>query len=168
MSDWIPVCVTSDIDENDLIRWDHDDGRSFAIYNTEKGFFATDGMCTHEYEYLEEGLVVGMVIECRCMAAASISPRARRSRPRSAKTSSPIPLRLKTGRCTFNSDAVPRTVRELPRVAMDRVAARKAVIRLHLFCRTRFLLAGMGVSTETAARPIDWMSLEGAIANRSE
>ena len=36
----------------------------FAIYNTEKGFFATDGMCTHEYEYLEEGLVVGMVIEC--------------------------------------------------------------------------------------------------------
>ncbi len=64
MSDWIPVCVTSDIDENDLIRWDHDDGRSFAIYNTEKGFFATDGMCTHEYEYLEEGLVVGMVIEC--------------------------------------------------------------------------------------------------------
>lgn len=63
MSEWIEVCATSDIDEEDLIRWDHD-GRSFAIYNTQKGFFATDGYCTHEQQHLADGLVTGTVIEC--------------------------------------------------------------------------------------------------------
>lgn len=63
MADWIEVCGTDDIDNEDLIRWDHG-GRSFAIYRTEKGFFATDGFCTHEAQHLEDGLVIGMVIEC--------------------------------------------------------------------------------------------------------
>ena len=64
MSAWIYVGKTSDIDEEDLIRFDHEDGRTFAIYNTEKGFFATDGYCTHEEQHLEDGLVIGTVIEC--------------------------------------------------------------------------------------------------------
>jgi 3-phenylpropionate/trans-cinnamate dioxygenase ferredoxin component len=63
MADWIEVCGTDDIDTEDLIRWDHGE-RSFAIYNTEKGFFATDGFCTHEAQHLENGLVIGLVIEC--------------------------------------------------------------------------------------------------------
>lgn len=63
MSDWIRVCTADDIGEEDLIRWDHN-GRTFAIYNTEKGFFATDGLCTHQQQHLEEGLVIGTVIEC--------------------------------------------------------------------------------------------------------
>lgn len=60
---WIYVCETDDVDEEDLIRWDHE-GHAYAIYNTEEGFFATDGMCTHEVQSLDEGLVVGQVIEC--------------------------------------------------------------------------------------------------------
>ena len=63
MTDWLHVCAADDIDEEDLIRWDHD-GKSFCIYNTEEGFFATDGMCTHEDQHLEDGLVIGTVIEC--------------------------------------------------------------------------------------------------------
>ena len=63
MSCWIRVCATKDIDEEDLVRWDHD-GHSFAIYNTEAGFFATDGFCTHEHQHLEDGLVIGQEIEC--------------------------------------------------------------------------------------------------------
>ncbi|MGB0504585.1 MAG: non-heme iron oxygenase ferredoxin subunit [Pikeienuella sp.] len=63
MSDWIHACATDDIDEEDLIRWDHN-GRTFAIYNTDDGFFATDGMCTHEEQSLDEGMVVDDVIEC--------------------------------------------------------------------------------------------------------
>ena len=51
------------MDEEDLIRWNHD-GRTYAIYNTDKGFFATDGHCTHEEQHLEDGLVIGCVIEC--------------------------------------------------------------------------------------------------------
>ncbi len=60
---WVRACATGDIDEEDLISWEHG-GRSFAIYNTGKGYFATDGMCTHEDQGLAEGFVIGTVIEC--------------------------------------------------------------------------------------------------------
>ena len=63
MSNWIRACSTDEIDEEDLIRWDHG-GKTFAIYNTPKGFYATDGHCTHEEQHLEDGLVIGTVIEC--------------------------------------------------------------------------------------------------------
>ncbi len=63
MAEWIYVCRTDEIDRDDLIRWDYQ-GRSYAVYNTEKGFFATDGHCTHEDQHLEDGMVIGMVIEC--------------------------------------------------------------------------------------------------------
>lgn len=64
MSDnWIRACASVDIDEEDLIRFDHGD-KTFCIYNTPKGFYATDGMCTHEEEHLEFGIVIGTVIEC--------------------------------------------------------------------------------------------------------
>jgi len=63
MSDWIRVCEADEIDEEDLVRFDHD-GHSYAVYNTEKGFFATDGHCTHEEQSLEDGIVTGTVIEC--------------------------------------------------------------------------------------------------------
>lgn len=60
---WVKACAATDIDEEDLIRFDHD-GRTFCIYNTPKGFFASDGMCTHEDQHLEDGLVFDTVIEC--------------------------------------------------------------------------------------------------------
>ncbi|WP_282610045.1 non-heme iron oxygenase ferredoxin subunit [Pelagibius sp. Alg239-R121] len=63
MSEWVRVCAAEEIDEEDLIRFDHG-GCSFAVYNTEKGFFATDGYCSHEAQHLEDGLVMGTVIEC--------------------------------------------------------------------------------------------------------
>ncbi|MCY4425926.1 MAG: non-heme iron oxygenase ferredoxin subunit [Halieaceae bacterium] len=63
MSEWIEVCATDCIDEEDVIRWDHD-SRSFAIYHTKKGFFATAAYCTHQQADLEDGVVIGAVIEC--------------------------------------------------------------------------------------------------------
>jgi 3-phenylpropionate/trans-cinnamate dioxygenase ferredoxin subunit len=61
---WIKACATEDIDEEDVIRFDHD-GRIFAIYHSpEDAFFATDGLCTHEANCLADGLVMGDVIEC--------------------------------------------------------------------------------------------------------
>ena len=53
MSDnWIRACASVDIGEEDLIRFDHGD-KTYCIYNTPKGFYATDGMCTHEEEHLQ-------------------------------------------------------------------------------------------------------------------
>lgn len=60
---WQRVGPADDIDEEDVARFDYD-GRTFCIYNTDKGFFATDGHCTHEEQHLSEGLVVDNVIEC--------------------------------------------------------------------------------------------------------
>ena len=60
---WVRACGADEIDEEDLISWEHE-GRLIAIYNTEKGFFATEGMCTHEDQDLADGFVIGTVIEC--------------------------------------------------------------------------------------------------------
>jgi 3-phenylpropionate/trans-cinnamate dioxygenase ferredoxin subunit len=60
---WIQACAADDIDEEDLLRFDHAD-KSYCIYNTPEGFFATDGFCTHEDEHLENGIVMDCVIEC--------------------------------------------------------------------------------------------------------
>ncbi len=60
---WIDACGVDDIDEEDLIRFDHGE-QTFCIYNTTKGFYATDGHCTHEVEHLEYGVVMDTVIEC--------------------------------------------------------------------------------------------------------
>ena len=63
MSDWIDACATEDVDDEDLISWSYQ-GHEYAIYNTPKGFFASDVMCTHEEQSLEDGLVIDCVIEC--------------------------------------------------------------------------------------------------------
>jgi 3-phenylpropionate/trans-cinnamate dioxygenase ferredoxin subunit len=60
---WIAACAADDIDEEDLLRFDHAD-KTYCIYNTPEGFFATDGFCTHEDEHLENGIVIDCVIEC--------------------------------------------------------------------------------------------------------
>ena len=63
MDNWIYVCDTSDIDFEDLKRFDYKD-RTFCIYNIKDGFFATEGICTHEEVHLEDGLVTDDEIEC--------------------------------------------------------------------------------------------------------
>ncbi|MDE0391138.1 MAG: Rieske 2Fe-2S domain-containing protein [Rhodospirillales bacterium] len=63
MAHWVRACASEDIEDEDLIRWDYE-GRTYAIYRAKDGFYCTDGMCTHEEEHLEEGLLIGHVIEC--------------------------------------------------------------------------------------------------------
>ncbi|MDB6128306.1 MAG: naphthalene dioxygenase ferredoxin [Verrucomicrobia bacterium] len=56
--------MASDIDVEDVMRFDHGD-RSFAIYRTADGsFHVTDGFCTHGHVHLADGMVMGNVIEC--------------------------------------------------------------------------------------------------------
>jgi 3-phenylpropionate/trans-cinnamate dioxygenase ferredoxin subunit len=64
MGDWIRACEVDDIDEEDVMRFDHD-GRTFAVYRSpDDEFFATDGLCTHERVHLADGLVMDDIIEC--------------------------------------------------------------------------------------------------------
>lgn len=64
MPNWVNACATDDIDEEDVIRFDHA-GQTYALYRLEDDrFFATDGLCTHEKVHLADGLVMGQIIEC--------------------------------------------------------------------------------------------------------
>jgi 3-phenylpropionate/trans-cinnamate dioxygenase ferredoxin component len=64
MSEWIDACATEDIDQEDLIRFDHGGG-TYAIYHAPDGkFYATAGKCTHEAVHLCDGLVMGHLVEC--------------------------------------------------------------------------------------------------------
>ena len=65
MSDtWIEVCAADEIDEEDVVRFDHA-GRTFAVYRSpENTYHATDGLCTHEKIHLADGLVMDHIIEC--------------------------------------------------------------------------------------------------------
>jgi len=61
--EWHRVCASDDVEEEDVLRFDHA-GATYAIYHTPQGYYATDGMCTHEAAHLADGFVMGDVIEC--------------------------------------------------------------------------------------------------------
>lgn len=63
MSPWIEVGPFEDIDDEDVMRFDHG-GRTYAVYRVENRVYATDGLCTHEQVHLCDGLVMDHVIEC--------------------------------------------------------------------------------------------------------
>jgi 3-phenylpropionate/trans-cinnamate dioxygenase ferredoxin subunit len=64
MAEWIEACAADDVDEEDVIRFDHA-GRTFAVYRSpDDEYFATDGLCTHEHVHLADGLVMDDIIEC--------------------------------------------------------------------------------------------------------
>lgn len=63
MSNWLDVCALDDIDDEDVLRFDHG-GKTYAVYRYEDKVYATDGLCTHEKIHLADGLVMAHVIEC--------------------------------------------------------------------------------------------------------
>lgn len=63
MAEWHFVCDAEEIDEEDVRRFDLG-GRTFAVYRLEDGYYATDGLCTHEEVHLADGLVIDGMIEC--------------------------------------------------------------------------------------------------------
>lgn len=64
MAQWIDACAADEIDEEDVIRFDHGN-RTFAIYRSpDDKYYATDGLCTHEKIHLADGLVMDNIIEC--------------------------------------------------------------------------------------------------------
>ena len=60
---WVDVCAESELGEEDVKQFDHAGGM-YAIYRTPSGLYASDGLCTHEYALLSDGLVMGDIIEC--------------------------------------------------------------------------------------------------------
>jgi 3-phenylpropionate/trans-cinnamate dioxygenase ferredoxin component len=63
LKNWHFVSETDNIEVEDIIRFDHQEN-TYCIYRLEDGYYATDGICTHEAVHLEEGLVMDGEIEC--------------------------------------------------------------------------------------------------------
>ncbi len=62
-TDWRRVGPANELDKEDVMPFDFN-GREYEIYHSTDGFFASDGMCTHEQEPLADGILIGNVIEC--------------------------------------------------------------------------------------------------------
>ena len=63
MSNWVNVCELDDLDDEDVMRFDHG-GKTYAVYRYAGQVYASDGLCTHEKVHLCDGLVMEHVIEC--------------------------------------------------------------------------------------------------------
>ena len=64
MSQWINACEIDDLEQEDVLRFDHA-GRTYAIYRApDDQFSATAGTCPHETVHLADGLVLDHLIEC--------------------------------------------------------------------------------------------------------
>jgi 3-phenylpropionate/trans-cinnamate dioxygenase ferredoxin component len=60
---WELVCAEQDLPVEDMIRVDLD-GKAYVVYHIKSGFFATEGLCTHERASLADGLVEGEIVVC--------------------------------------------------------------------------------------------------------
>lgn len=61
---WIDAGPLSEIEEEDLVRFDHE-GRTYIVARDDAdGVFVADGLCTHEHVHLCDGFVFGRVVEC--------------------------------------------------------------------------------------------------------
>ena len=83
--EWVVACRTGDIDEEDVMRFDHR-GATYAVYHIEGGFYASDGWCTHEKAHLADGLVLGDAIDVHGIKAVSILKPVSRFAPRSVSS----------------------------------------------------------------------------------
>lgn len=60
---WVPVADADELEQDDVIQVEVG-GRTLAVYQVKAGYFASDGICTHEHALLAEGFVFGNIIEC--------------------------------------------------------------------------------------------------------
>ena len=61
---WIDAGAADSILPDDVAPFDHE-GKTYALYRTaDDRYFATDGLCTHEFAELADGFVIGTIIEC--------------------------------------------------------------------------------------------------------
>jgi 3-phenylpropionate/trans-cinnamate dioxygenase ferredoxin subunit len=64
MTNWTRACATTDVEMDDLIRFDHGTQTFIIIRSEDDQFFAMDGICSHEKVHLADGLVMDGMVEC--------------------------------------------------------------------------------------------------------
>lgn len=98
MTEWIDACSSTNIDAEDVIRFDHG-GRTFAIYRNHADlYFCTDGLCTHEEVHLADGLVVENTVECPKHASIFDFTTGEVETPPACENLHTYPVRVESGR----------------------------------------------------------------------
>lgn len=64
MSGWVDAGTLDAIEEEDLIRFDHNGSTYIIARDDTDGVYAADGLCTHEQVHLSDGFVFGCILEC--------------------------------------------------------------------------------------------------------
>lgn len=64
MAEWVDACAASNVDEEDVIRFDHQARTFIIVRDHEDNYYCTDGLCSHEDVHLVDGFVVESTIEC--------------------------------------------------------------------------------------------------------
>lgn len=60
---WVAVAPASDIGPGEMAGFEIQDNR-VVIYNINNVYYATDGVCTHQFALLSDGWLDGAVVEC--------------------------------------------------------------------------------------------------------
>jgi 3-phenylpropionate/trans-cinnamate dioxygenase ferredoxin subunit len=94
---WHPVCGEGEIDVDDARRFELN-GRVIAVFHTTAGFFATDGLCTHEQANLADGFVSGEYVECPKHNSRFHIPTGKAMRVPARKDLATHPVRIEGGR----------------------------------------------------------------------
>ena len=64
MPTWTRACAKTDIEPEELIRFDHDTRSFIVVRSPDDTFHALDGHCSHEKVHLCDGLVMDHTVEC--------------------------------------------------------------------------------------------------------
>ena len=60
---WHLVCGVDEIAAEDARRFEVN-GKVYAVFHTPSGWYATDGLCTHEQANLADGFISGDYVSC--------------------------------------------------------------------------------------------------------
>jgi len=60
---WVAACAADAIEVEDALRVELE-GKVYAVFHTRSGFYATEGLCTHEQANLADGVIEGDYVSC--------------------------------------------------------------------------------------------------------
>ncbi len=94
---WHALCAPEEIGVYDARQFEVD-GRVIAVYHITSGFFATDGLCTHEQASLADGFISGEYVECPKHLSRFHIPTGKATRIPARKDVATHPVKIEGGR----------------------------------------------------------------------
>ncbi len=95
--EWIEVCNIDDIEVDDVYELVHNN-HVYGIFRIESGYYAMDGLCTHEQASLIDGYIHDDIVECPKHSARFQIPTGKALRRPACIDLKTYPLKIVEGR----------------------------------------------------------------------